>query len=503
MQVDDSLKDHFVGTVVEKPLGSSENPIEIIQDGETLRTTQNLSKTHLELIANALQNENGKINDNSETVVYRIVYPEELNLKPLFAKHEKRGRPKKRPVVAKDKDPVVEKKEKPIKNARTRSGRITRPPKYIEQDFKRIETNEYDENEDELTTTEFTPLSTSQTADKEQPPKLLEPLGTHQRKRNISARYRCPKCQKAYLGRNRMLRHLQDNPDHGPIPEHCKDNNFEAWNFLVDITQKCSIGNKGKKFCEELTNLLHNVKILARVLFKSSKDQKNAVKIDRVLGNALDLAPGEYKFNENELHKDVTVLSLLENSRFFEETYLNNENKSCNDSVQTNEPMNVSSDTKTNETFQNNSSYHSNNTMNQNKVNINSETIETNFNNFGSNSRTNENQETTAFQTNEERKAEHQLDSTISLHSDLLSHNSLLNSLPNLRTSVDDLILSGVDSGHVSNLLDNSTSSDEVMNVDQFVNERFKKITEPEIDLQNNSLNLDLPTLDLFQFHDS
>lgn len=73
--------------------------------------------------------------------------------------------------------------------------------------------------------------------------------------------------------------------------------------------------------------------------------------------------------------------------------------------------------------------------------------------------------------------------------------------MPNLRTPVDDLMLTSVDSG--STLLDNSTSSDEVMNVDQFVNERFKKITEPDLDMSSGSLNLDLPPLDLFQFHTS
>lgn len=54
------------------------------------------------------------------------------DFQPLFYKQEKRGRPKKR--VAKDsEDSIAEKKEKPVKNARTRSGRITRPPKYIEK----------------------------------------------------------------------------------------------------------------------------------------------------------------------------------------------------------------------------------------------------------------------------------------------------------------------------------------------------------------------------------
>lgn len=92
------------------------------------------------------------------------------------------------------------------------------------------------------------------------------------------------------------------------------------------------------------------------------------------------------------------------------------------------------------------------------------------------------------------------LDDRISVPQELLSENSLLH-LPNLRTAVDDLMLTTVDTG--STLLDNSTSSDEVMNVDQFVNERFKKITEPDLDILGASLNLDLPPLDLFQFHTS
>lgn len=244
-----------------------------------------------------------------------------------------------------------------------------------------------------------------------------------------------------------MLRHLQDNPDHGPIPDHCKDNNFEAWNFLVDITQKCSMSNKGKKFCDELTNLLHNVKILARVLFKSTKDQKNAVKIDRVLGNALDLTPGEYKFNENELHKDVTVLSLLENARFFEDTYLHNEsNKACVPAQNTNNDSNIS------ESFQekplNNTHYIQNNsmlTLHENKCNTNEVGIKT----FSS--ETSESLQSNAYEsnkTNDSAKVEKMnVDSSMSLHSDLLSDNSLLGGLPNLRTSVDDLILSGVDTG--------------------------------------------------------
>lgn len=75
------------------------------------------------------------------------------------------------------------------------------------------------------------------------------------------------------------------------------------------------------------------------------------------------------------------------------------------------------------------------------------------------------------------------------------------NSLPNLRISDDELIMHNVDESHVGSLLDNSMGSDEVMNVDQFVNERLKNLTESDLQLPNSSLNLDLPCLEMFQFH--
>lgn len=75
------------------------------------------------------------------------------------------------------------------------------------------------------------------------------------------------------------------------------------------------------------------------------------------------------------------------------------------------------------------------------------------------------------------------------------------NSLPNLRISDDELIMHNVDEAHVGSLLDNSMGSDEVMNVDQFVNERLKNLTESDLQLPNSSLNLDLPCLEMFQFH--
>lgn len=136
-------------------------------------------------------------------------------------------------------------------------------------------------------------------------------------KRKVSAQYRCPKCEKGYLGKTKMIQHLKKYPDHGPIPEYENNLNFEVWNYLVDITQKCPPARRGIKFCEELTNLLHNVLLLTSALFKKAEIYKNPVEVDKVLGNAIRLSPGLYNFNDAELIKDVTVLKLITNTDFF------------------------------------------------------------------------------------------------------------------------------------------------------------------------------------------
>ncbi|CAH0557125.1 unnamed protein product [Brassicogethes aeneus] len=422
------------------------------------------------------------IDESQQTVVYQVVYPEELDLKPTITK---RGRPKRKQTA--EKKNVQPVPVDPPKTARTRSGRLVKLPKHIEKDFEKIEITD----ELEIETSAFVRFEDKNKENSDE----FKKLDMHQRKRTISAQYRCPKCQKAYLGKAKMIQHLQKYPDHGPLPDKLKEANFDVWNYLVDITQKSPPGRRGSKFCEELTNLLHNVQLLTTALFKKNEGD-NCVEIDKVLGNAIGVNPGNYKFDENELYKDVTVLKLITNSDFFNA-------KSSNNIFKVEEKLKNTAEVKNTE----NASYFSAPPINQNSSNLdvilNEFTYtEKNFNadlpnlpnNYQPFTKKENNTHIIEHNTiiNYDKKNVPILDNRI----DLLSENSLLTSLPH--SSVDEL-MSAVDS--TSNLLDNS-SSDEVMNVDQFVNERFKRITEPDIDL-SNSLNLDLPSLqlDLFQFH--
>lgn len=170
----------------------------------------------------------------------------------------------------------------------------------------------------------------------EEPPKKCEekPVKFEQEskatKRTIAAQFRCPKCQKAYLGKTKMIQHIKKYPDHGPIPLPRNENNFDVWNYLVDITQKSPPAQRGLKFCGELTNLLHNILLLTSALFKEVEQNKTFVEVDKVLGNAIGLQPGQYKFNDSELYKDVTVLKLITNTDFFKPVTISKDTMSEN-----------------------------------------------------------------------------------------------------------------------------------------------------------------------------
>lgn len=157
------------------------------------------------------------------------------------------------------------------------------------------------------------------------PPENINAQQLKGAKRTIAAQYRCPKCQKAYLGKTKMIQHIKKYPDHGPLPIPRTENNFDVWNYLVDITQKCPPAQRGLKFCGELTNLLHNVLLLTSALFKEVQENKTYVEVDKVLGNAIGLTPGHYKFNDRELYKDVTVLKLITNTDFFKPVSISKE----------------------------------------------------------------------------------------------------------------------------------------------------------------------------------
>lgn len=178
------------------PLGSSQNPIRIIQQGNRYTPMQQLTPDQLQQIMQVVrqQHVNKNTQENGGTVIfnpvtntkimYRVIYPSELHkaqvpettfkvVRPSTLSQEqqtstpqqKRQYRKRKdvssnsvdvPGVAIDDkgggDPELSKEEKEERKKhrpRTRSGRVSKPPKHMVQDYKQLHVLDWDEDYDD------------------------------------------------------------------------------------------------------------------------------------------------------------------------------------------------------------------------------------------------------------------------------------------------------------------------------------------------------------------
>lgn len=223
------------------PLGSSENPIQIIQQGNTYHSTQVLSPEQLQQIAHvlqqqqvnrAIQNGGSAVVFNPQTntrIIYRVIYPSELSSKQAASRPTStrgrgsysgrgRGRPRGRGLarrVVEEDDPRSdgpelsreEKEEKKKHRPRTRSGRISKPPSYMVKDYKRIHHLDFDDEPYDDSDGGYSDYQVSDDEDRSR----RSFTGYGGRPRN----FKCPTCSKSYIGRGGLCRHLRLYPDHG------------------------------------------------------------------------------------------------------------------------------------------------------------------------------------------------------------------------------------------------------------------------------------------------
>lgn len=158
------------------PLGSSQNPIRIIQQGNQYTPVQQLSGDQLHQIMQVVQQQQvGKtvsagssvlFNPQTNTrIVYRVIYPSQLHKDEVgnvklstqqrIVSNTPRRAYKKR---MKDEDiekvdgPELTREEKEQRKKmcpKTRSGRVSKPPKHMVKDFKHIHVLDYDEDYDD------------------------------------------------------------------------------------------------------------------------------------------------------------------------------------------------------------------------------------------------------------------------------------------------------------------------------------------------------------------
>ncbi|CAL1541834.1 unnamed protein product [Lymnaea stagnalis] len=246
------------------PLGSSQNPIRIIQQGNRYTPMQQLTPEQLQQIMQVVQQQHvsknsqdngGAVIFNPQTntrIMYRVIYPSELHksqnsstqyqiLRPSTASQEQQtGTSQQKRPYRKRKEistlPVPsaddEEKEKNIADApelskeekeerkkhrpRTRSGRVSKPPKHMVQDYKHIHVLDWDEDYDDSDGGYSDFKHSDEEKSKQegedeslQSPELFPALGAG-RPRN----HKCQTCEKSYIGQAGLNRHYRLNPDH-------------------------------------------------------------------------------------------------------------------------------------------------------------------------------------------------------------------------------------------------------------------------------------------------
>lgn len=261
-----------------KPLGSSENPIQLVQHGQTFHSVQSLTQEQLRQIATVLQQQHLESAPRTKNVVYdaetntriiyRVVYPEDLDLRDPRSPDGKgiglnsglssgssrgrgrRGRPPKSNMrgglgrgldgssgrrvgvnagsvdMDFDEDRLIlddtAKGERKKQLARTRSGRLSRPPRHMVKDYKRLHHLDFadadlDDSDGGYSDYQMSEHEAEDPPEKTDSKELLPGLAVPKRK--ISSHFRCPTCQKIYLGYSRMSRHFEMYPDHGSVDQ--------------------------------------------------------------------------------------------------------------------------------------------------------------------------------------------------------------------------------------------------------------------------------------------
>lgn len=114
----------------------------------------------------------------------------------------------------KDKGKKLKKREKKAVKVQTRSGRVSRPPKYKAKDYKFIKTEDLADSH-QSDSDDYSDMSMEEEGEagrKEDSGLSTSPSLTYSHK---SRSHRCQTCEKAYIGLGGLNRHYKLNPTHG------------------------------------------------------------------------------------------------------------------------------------------------------------------------------------------------------------------------------------------------------------------------------------------------
>lgn len=243
-------------------------------------------------------------------IIYRIVAPEDVNLKkddssnqetPQIMDSSERQkiklkiRPTKRLKKKCEQISNPAPPSQPIQpTARTRSGRLSRPPRHIQN----YDLHKSDEDEKEIIINFPTMKIVSQETPK------IKSLET-KIQRIVNPENKCGTCNKLYLGKNRMIKHLENFPSHGDksvvlaqlkeTPKILTKNSL--YEFFIKKIKATPITERSKLFITELSNFVKSLEDLVPQILKENSPQGSIDFVDKNSSKILGIPCGDYQLD--------------------------------------------------------------------------------------------------------------------------------------------------------------------------------------------------------------
>lgn len=288
--------------------------------GKLCERTVNLSETEIK----------PQIIPPNTNIIYRIVAPEDVNLKKddssnqetpqiMDTSERQKIKPKIRPTKRlKKKFEQISIPAPPLQpvqpTARTRSGRLSRPPRYIQNyDLQKSE-------EDEKEIISNFPINTISDLVKETP--VINTLETKVH-RNLNPEHKCGTCNKLYLGKTRMVKHLENFPSHGDksavlarlkeTPKTLTKNSL--YDFFIKKIKATPITDRSKLFIAELSNFVKSIEELVPHILKENP-QGSIDFVDKNSSKILGIPCGDYQLDltfETNLKTDEDLINSSNN----------------------------------------------------------------------------------------------------------------------------------------------------------------------------------------------
>ncbi|GAB0097077.1 hypothetical protein DMENIID0001_126700 [Sergentomyia squamirostris] len=170
--------------------------------------------------------------------------------------------------------------QNPVPTARTRSGRLTRPPRHIHLDYRGNQVivrpaaqTEVTELEDKAETDRVTKKPRSM--------------------KWMMARLKCELCGKFYVSQQKLERHWLTHSE-----QPCQGSAFE---HLLKQLRRVAVENRAKVFVEEIADFVERVQFLAKKLFTHDSLIPMQI-VDENAARVLAIPPGAYRFNMTALN---------------------------------------------------------------------------------------------------------------------------------------------------------------------------------------------------------